>query len=210
MRLNLGSGPRAVAGWINVDRSPNVLLERLPLAKRALLRTGVLNEGHSQAWDAEIVRSDIRRLPYRSGSVDAVYSSHTLEHLYLDEAKQVVAEAARVLRSGGIIRLALPDARQWARELLRDEDDPEAGALFNRRLLAFPERRPGLVARLRDRAGGHVHRWQPTPAMVERMLLDVGFIEVRQCQFRQGDLPDLENVESREESFFLEAVLPAD
>jgi hypothetical protein len=57
-------------------------------------------------------------------------------------------------------------------------------------------------------AGGHVHRWQPTPALAEGMLGTAGFIGVRRCSFRSGSFPDLENVETREESFFVEAMTP--
>jgi hypothetical protein len=32
MRLNLGSGPRAVPGWVNIDPSPNIVLDREFLA----------------------------------------------------------------------------------------------------------------------------------------------------------------------------------
>ena len=207
MRLNLGSGPEAVPGWINIDRSPNVLLDRLPLAKTALLRLGVLAESHRAGWDRDIVRANIMDLPYENGAADAVYSSHTLEHLYLDDAQRVINEAARVLRPGGVLRLALPDGELWARELLAG-GDADAGRAFNTRLLAHPPARPRLVTRLRDMAGGHIHRWQPTAALVTDMVRAAGLVSVTTCAFREGSLPDLENVETREESFFLEAVKP--
>jgi predicted SAM-dependent methyltransferase len=147
-------------------------------------------------------------LPYATGSVDFIYSSHTLEHLFFSEAEAVLAEAARVLKPSGQIRLALPDASQWARDLLSDIESYESGRVFNQRLLAHPDVKPAAIARLRDMAGGHVHRWQPTPALAEGMLGTAGFIRVRRCSFRSGSFPDLENVETREESFFVEAVTP--
>src|SRR5450631_1077887 len=110
LRINLGSGFQAVSGWVCIDRSPSVLLSRVPLVKRALRRMGILSEAHMTAWDPAIQRHDIRSLPYADGSVDAIYSSHALEHIYLGEARQVLADSARVLRPGGMIRLALPDA----------------------------------------------------------------------------------------------------
>lgn len=196
-----------MAGWINVDRSPNVLLDRLPIVKPALLRIGVLSDGHRKGWDRGVVRHDIRRLPYATDSVDYVYSSHTLEHLFFSEAEAVLAEVARVLRPTGRVRLALPDASQWARDLLSDVDSYESGRVFNQRLLAHPDVKPRTLARLREMAGGHVHRWQPTPALAEGMLSAAGFTDVRRCSFRSGHVPDLENVETREESFFVEAAL---
>jgi predicted SAM-dependent methyltransferase len=211
VRLNLGSGPVAVPGWTNIDRSPNVILDRLPIVKRALFKLGVLTDQHMVSWDRAIKRHDIRKLPYAEGIVDAVYSSHTLEHLYLRDAERVIAECARVLRPGGILRLALPDAEQWARDLVAGVgvNGHDAGTIFNRRLDAHPEERPGLLQRLRDQSGGHVHRWQPSASHVRLMLEEAGFVNVSRCDFKNGSLPDLENVETKPISFFLEATKPS-
>lgn len=211
MRLNLGSGPRAVPGWINIDRSPNIYLDRARPVKKALHRLGVLHEAHLTSWSRAIVRHDIRRrLPYPDGSVEAVYSSHTLEHLYLAEARRVLAECARVLRPGGLLRLALPDSERLARDLLAAtaSGDPDAGFAFNRRLLTHPEERPRGIRRLMTLATGGIHRWQPTPSMVERLLDEAGFAQPRLRAYREGDLPDLESVETNADSFFLEALRP--
>ena len=62
---------------------------------------------------------DIRnRLPFSDNSVDVVYHSHVLEHLGKSEGQKFIAECLRVLRSGGIIRIAIPDLEQICREYL--------------------------------------------------------------------------------------------
>lgn len=211
MRLNLGSGPRAVPGWINIDRSPNLVLDRTPAIKQALHRLGVLHDAHLTPWSRAIVRHDIRRrLPYPDGSVDAIYSSHTLEHLYLAEARQVLAECVRLLRPGGLLRLALPDAERLAREFLAaaESGDPDAGFVFNRRLLTHPEDRPRGVRHLMRLASGGIHRWQPAPSMVERLLAEAGFTGTRRLRYREGALPDLASVETNPDSFFVETTRP--
>ena len=206
LRLNLGSGPVAVPGWVNIDRSPNVWLDRIPGAKRLLRRAGVLNDGHMRSWSREIQRHDIRRLPNTTGSVDAIYSSHALEHLYLEEAQSVLTECSRVLRPGGIIRLALPDATRIAREFVATSDTAEGGREFNARLLAQPTKRPGLLGSLKAATGGHVHYWQPTAPLVEDMLTRAGFEQVSRMKYREGNLPGVSGIETRAESFFLEAI----
>jgi SAM-dependent methyltransferase len=211
VRLNLGSGPRAIPGWINIDRSPNVLLDRFPRLKRAMYQGGMLSSGHMQTWDRSILRADICELPYPDQSVDAIYTSHTLEHLYLDEVRRVLSEAARVLRVGGILRIALPDAEQIARRFIRDSEagDPRAGWTYNDALLAHPFAAPkGSLGRLRGLLAGHVHRWQPTPGMVEELMRDAGFSDIVRCEYQSGSLPDLVAIENRPESFFLEARRP--
>ena len=160
-------------------------------------------------WDPEIQRHDIRKLPYSDGSVDAVYSSHTLEHVYIDEARQVLREVSRVLKPGGLVRLALPDAEQLARAFIArvDDLDADAGWDFNDALLAHPRSPPSGLHRLLSRAGGHTHRWQPTPAMVTRMLEEAGFSDVRRYEYQKGTFPDLSGIETKPDSFFLEALL---
>lgn len=50
-----------------------------------------------------------------SESVDAVYSSHNLEHVYAHEALLVLQEFLRVLRPGGEVLVTMPDLQQLAK-----------------------------------------------------------------------------------------------
>lgn len=210
MRLNLGSGPKAPDGWISVDRSPALLLSRLPFLQFLLVRTGVIHQAQAVSWDRGVMRHDMRRLPYTNGSVDAVYSSHALEHVYLAEAKEVVREVYRVLGPGGIFRLALPDGDQMVRDFIKSSDsgDMMAGEAYNRRLLAHPEQRPSRSEQVRLIFGGHVHRWQPTRTQVRQILEGVGFVKVDEWTFLRGRLEGLAMVETRPQSFFFEAEKP--
>jgi ubiquinone/menaquinone biosynthesis C-methylase UbiE len=47
-------------------------------------------------------------------SVDAVWSSHNLEHVYAHEAVQVLGEFYRVLRPGGELLVTMPDMQRVA------------------------------------------------------------------------------------------------
>jgi SAM-dependent methyltransferase len=160
------------------------------------------------AWSSQIIRLDASKgLPFPDGSVDAIYSSHMLEHIYLSDARRVLGESRRVLKAAGILRLALPDSEKLAEDLLAgvrgESSDP--GLEFNRKLLAHPMERPSLRQRLLGTVGASVHRWQPTRSLVRQLLLDSGFSSIEEHSFRQGRLPDLSAVEDREESFFIEA-----
>ncbi|MBO1331058.1 class I SAM-dependent methyltransferase [Streptomyces sp. VRA16 Mangrove soil] len=80
------------------------------IVTRRLARTGLrplgvdLADGMLRAagprLDGRVVRADTRRLPFPDGTFDAVTAIWLL-HL-LDDAEPVVAEAARVLRPGGV------------------------------------------------------------------------------------------------------------
>lgn len=53
-------------------------------------------------------------------SVDAVWSSHCLEHLYLHQASKAVAEAYRILDPGGFLCVIVPDIQVVADFIAND------------------------------------------------------------------------------------------
>jgi len=55
-------------------------------------------------------------------SVDLVYSCHMLEHLRRNEVEVVLREWHRVLKQGGILRLAVPDFEKLAEVYLKTKD----------------------------------------------------------------------------------------
>lgn len=89
--LNVGAGMHASPEWTNLD---------------------LVDAPH-------VVRHDIRRgLPFAPATFDAVYASHVLEHLTPADGEGLVAEMRRVLKRGGILRLAVPDLERTARAYL--------------------------------------------------------------------------------------------
>jgi SAM-dependent methyltransferase len=208
VKLNLGCGSRAVTGWVNLDRSPNVLLDRVRPVKRLLRSLRVLSPEHMTSWSPSIVRHDLTRgVPFADGAADAVYSSHMLEHVYLNQARTLLAECRRVLRPGGVLRLALPDYGAAAEQLVSGEalGSIDAAMEYHRRLRAHPFDPPSLRGRLIGVVGADVHRWYPTRTLVRGLLADAGFDTVVSCEFMRGHLPDLHLIETRPDSFFVEA-----
>jgi len=208
--MNVGCGPDGPPSWTNIDRSPHILLDRVPPMKWALYRLGALGDSHMTTWPSNIIYGNVcRGLRFPDGSADAIYSSHMLEHLYFDDAQRALREFRRLLSPKGILRLALPDSEKLASAFLASHDTKGADAAldFNLGLNAHPLARPSGPGRLTSRLGASTHRWQPTCPLVTRMLVDSGFDHVVECDFLSGDLPDLAAVEHRAESFFLEATV---
>jgi predicted SAM-dependent methyltransferase len=105
-------------------------------------------------------------LPYETGSVEAIYASHVLEHYGIAEAPRVLAEWVRVLRPGGELKIAVPDFARAARAY--QEGDPLAmyyviggqqdehdhhRSVYDLRTLSDLMRRAGLVG---------ISRWTST------------------------------------------------
>lgn len=62
----------------------------------------------------DIVGSMVDMVGVPDEAVDAVWSSHNLEHVYAHEAIQALAEFHRVLRPGGEVLITMPDLQRVA------------------------------------------------------------------------------------------------
>ncbi|TAJ87544.1 methyltransferase domain-containing protein [Reyranella sp.] len=181
VRLNIGCGQSPTEGWFNYDNSPAVWLARSRLLTALLGRTRLLDE-HSIAF-AEFCRGhDVRyanaaaRIPHETGSVDAIYSSHMMEHLDRSEARAFLAECLRVLRPGGVLRLAVPDLRNNVRLYLEDND---ADAFVDYLLFDLDKPR-GLRQRLnRLVTGGRGHHWIYDRQSLTKLVEKAGFADVQ-------------------------------
>ena len=201
--VNLGCGTNPADGWVNLDRSPGLELRRVPpIVRRALSALG-LTESLTE-WPDNVRRVDATRgLPFADGSVDAVYSSHMLEHLSAADAGRVLDECRRVLKPSGVLRLALPDLRAMAAAYVASIAPDAADRFMEQTMLGWSEMPKG-VRRLVDMASGARHRWMYDSASIQQRCRDRGFA-TEEWDFREGKCPDLAAVEHRKESFFVEA-----
>lgn len=68
--------------------------------------------------------SEIFPLPYADGTVDCIRASHILEHFPHRQMPEIVADWVRVLKPGGILRLAVPDFEKIAVGYLEGQEIP--------------------------------------------------------------------------------------
>jgi predicted SAM-dependent methyltransferase len=91
--LNLGCGYTFHEDWTNLDfvsNSPHVIAHNL-----------------------------LSGIPFEDATFEVVYHSHVLEHFPKGEAPAFLRECARVMKSGGVIRIAIPDLEQIAVNYLK-------------------------------------------------------------------------------------------
>jgi predicted SAM-dependent methyltransferase len=129
--------------------------------------------------------TDMRPVP--AEAVDAIWSSHNLEHLHRHEVPLALAEFVRVLRPGGLLLLTLPDLQSVAELIAADRLEEEAYVS-----------RSGPITPL-DMVFGHTaslaagmtfmaHKSGFTARTLRQLLFDAGFAEAR---VRRGDAFDL-------------------
>jgi predicted SAM-dependent methyltransferase len=213
IRLNIGCGRSPTPDWINYDNSPSVWLARWPVLASLSAQLGLIDR-HALAFVAfcrshRIRHADAaRRIPHADGSVDAIYASHMLEHLDRTEARSFLAECRRVLKPGGILRLAVPDLRNAAYQYLRLSDADG----FLRHLQFDLDKPRGPVARLRRMlGGGRGHHWMYDRDSLLALVGAAGFADVElveEGRTRIADPGSLDLNEREADSLCLEARRP--
>jgi predicted SAM-dependent methyltransferase len=99
--LNLGCGNRFHPGWVNVDFA---------------------------AGDHSVLSHDLRKgVPFPAAHFDVVYHSHLLEHFSRPFALSFLRETHRVLKPGGLTRIAVPDLERIARGYLQALEEAARG-----------------------------------------------------------------------------------
>jgi Methyltransferase domain len=187
--IQYGAGFCAPPTWRNFDASPTLRFERLPLVGRLYTR----NENR---FPPNVEVGDIvRGLPVAPGSARAVYASHVIEHLALDDARAAFRNTMTLLAPGGLFRMVVPDLEVLARQYL-SKDSPKAAADFMRESGLGKERRPRTLAGMaRDWLGNSGHLWMWDFKALSTELADAGFVAVRRCVAGDSAEPCFADVE---------------
>jgi predicted SAM-dependent methyltransferase len=139
---------------------------------------------------ADVVFDMRRHWPIPDQSLERVRLEHTLEHVrYPDQALHVLSEAGRVLRSGGEIRVGVPDTES----VLLAYTTGASAEYFQ---LAKAHWHPQDVQlpiehvnyHFRDRYGEHLFAYDAEA--LTRLLDLTGFVEIRRAQMDPQSDPE--------------------
>ena len=196
-RLQLGAFDQVHDGWLDTDITPHLLVARVPALPWLLRRAGRLSDERYSAYVSGAFRTvrylDLSlRFRFPDGYFECVYASHVLEHLHPDVAEHCLSEVHRVLAPGGIVRLAVPNLDQVVAAY--DPGDPDH---FLMGIYQGRGRRANRAAR---------HWWHYNPGSLEALLRSAGFHDARVCDYREGRCPEVELIDNRPGSLFMEAV----
>lgn len=195
--LNLGCGTRTSPNAINIDWSIYLRLKQTSWG-RLFARFALRGERRAGfvALDDSIVVHDLRDgIPAETSTADAVYHSHTLEHIDRNVVPIFMREVLRVLRPGGIHRIVVPDLEYLVRRYVDHlgKGDP---VLHDELVAAFIEQcvrreasgtsqqpwlRRGIENRLLGdaRARGETHQWMWDEDNLSGVLSESGFVDVQ-------------------------------
>jgi SAM-dependent methyltransferase len=213
VKVNVGCGRSPIPGWVNIDNSLSVRLARLrsPALHRAARRLiGGARAEFARTARAEGIRyGDARSgLPFADGVVDIVYSSHMFEHLSPGAAIMFLAEAHRVLRTGGVLRLVVPDL---SRLVSTYQETADADAFVSSLHMSPPDA-GSLIGRLQERFGGfRGHRWMYDERSLTDRVVGAGFVDVTALPAGATTIAvpnGLDLSERRSESIYIEGTRP--
>jgi len=207
-RLQLGCANIAPPGWTNLDGSWNAWLAGHPFLRRVITVFRVIPAVQLDiTWPGNILVHDVRRgLPFSDGSFYAIYASHLLEHLYFEEARQLLQECFRVLQPGGLLRLVVPDLHTLVQEYLKDLNsgdlsrDCPADRLCRRLDMRPPQQRKvhflyRLYSSVKD---FHTHKWMYDGESLGRHMSEAGFVSISRKAYLESAIAGIEEVERRD------------
>lgn len=214
LKLHIGCGATVVHGWINIDKSPNVYLARMPALRRTLARARILTDEQASAtFPPGILHADVRKgLHFPKASGSHAYSSHLIEHMSRWQGLAFLRECHRVLRPGGVLRVATPDLADLIDSYRRGEAQhgPTPADSFMHDMFTFRELEESLAQRLIRRLITAPHQWIYDEHSLRLLLEEAGFERIERRDYRDGRMPDLIALEHRPDSLFMEAIRPAD
>lgn len=213
LRINVGCGRTPVPGWRNYDSSPSVKLAYRPVLGALIQKFGRVTEDQKEfiryVRATNIRFADVtKKIPEADSSADVIYSCHMVEHIERDEALAFFAEAQRVLKSGGIIRIAVPDIRWHVNNFLEDGDADR----FIRRTKLTREMPKTFFAKVKSLVvGDRSHKWMYDGSSMCQLLTKAGFLDAKELKSGETSIENPGDLNLRErapESVFLEAVNP--
>lgn len=172
IQLELGAGGRKMKNWISIDISEQ----------------------------SDISLDLSRQIPFPDNCIAQIYSSHLLEHFsYPHPLMSLLSECYRILKPGGLFKVAVPNARIYIEAYIKPEKFDvdmycryKPGFHFNSKI--------DYVNYMAYMGGHHCYMFDNENLLM--ILANAGF---KSCRLRDFD-PDLDLEERKYESIYTECV----
>lgn len=190
--VQYGCGWCAPAEWRNCDASPTLVFERIPVI-------GSIYTKNASRFPKNVEYGDIvKGLPVAADSCRAIYCSHVLQHLALEDFRRALRNTYRILKKGGRFRLVVPDLAQAINRYIADASADAALVFLKETYLGLEKRRRGIRGTLFTRLSNSQHLWMWDYKSIAKELEDAGFVSIMRAEF--GDASDqmFNQVENKE------------
>ena len=179
--VQYGCGCSAPGNWRNFDASPTLRFERIPVI-------GKFYTKNDARFPQNVEYGDIAKgLVIPDNSCNAVYCSHVLEHLSLDDFRRAIINTHKILKNGGYFRLVLPDLEYSINKYVNDSSSDASFLFLKETSLGKEKRGRGLKGFVRGWLGNSQHLWMWDYKSIARELENVGFINIRRAEYGDAD-----------------------
>ncbi len=188
--IQYGCGWCAPEEWRNFDASPTLRFERIPFL-------GMFYTRNQSRFPPNVEYGDIvAGLPVPDNSCQAVYCSHVLEHLALDDFRLALKNTYKILAHGGVFRFVLPDLEFLINSYLKDSTHQAAINFMRSTYLGSEKRTRGFRGLISLWLGNSQHLWMWDFKSLQVELENIGFINIRRAHFGDSPLAVFHGVES--------------
>ncbi len=192
VQYGCGWNPTLPAGWRHFDASPTLRFERFPLIGGLYVRN--VNRFPRNVEYGDIVKG----LPIEEGTCKAVYCSHVLEHLSLEDFRKALKNSYRILQSGGIFRSVMPDLEYAIQQYVTSVSSDAAVEFLRATGLGREKRNRDLKGFIFDWLGNSAHLWMWDYKSLDVELRNAGFANIRRAQFGDSAEAKFRAVENSE------------
>ncbi|MBK1678904.1 class I SAM-dependent methyltransferase [Rhodocyclus tenuis] len=194
-RLHFGSFNCPIDGWINTDVTPHLYIAKVPGLASLLHKLGKMTDerfsDHRNGAFRKVRYLNVTRpWPYADATFEAIGSSHVVEHLPLHGAKVCLAESFRCLQPGGVLRISVPDLDDYIAKFHQEDPINWATKFFEADQVSEK----------------NMHHFMYNFESMRSLLQSLGFSSVTRQEYQQGICPDLEKLDNRPASLFVEAI----
>ncbi|PCJ53760.1 MAG: hypothetical protein COA79_22625 [Planctomycetota bacterium] len=213
LKINIGCGQTPTKNWRNYDNSWSIFLAKKPLVASILGKSGFLSEPQQQfisfASKENILWANaIKRIPEENTSADVIYSSHMIEHIEKEDVESFLKEARRILKSGGVIRIAVPNIKYHVENYLNTGDADKF--IYDTHLTR--KKPKTIIAKIKYLIiGDRNHQWMYDGKSLCKLLASAGFQKLQVMKAGSTNITDpgtLDLNERSPESVFVEAINP--
>ena len=134
----------------------------------------------------------LEKLPFKNESYEGVYTEHTLEHLNPFQAIHLLKEINRIIKPNGFLRIVVPDLDYYISNTF----------IENENFKHFHTTAESFWNLTQNWGHKNIYNFE----ILDLLLTELGYFNIRKQQFLQGDSNMLVDQESRKwESLYVEA-----
>ena len=186
---HIGCGYSIGKNWLNYDSSPIAYLDQIPIINK-IIRINKLK------FPKGILYGNIAKKKLcENNTADNIYCSHVLEHASYLDAKKILKNIYDMLKKNGVLRIVVPSLNSRIENYNIDND---ANKFMESLGCVNKNENSDIISKLRFLFGGSRHRWMYDENSLKNELNNVGFSNIRRCEFGDSNTEIFSEVENED------------